>query len=61
LFAVRDVFKRIYIFSDNDANFAGQKAAYTLAHRLILEDFVAIVEVPDRIGDFNNVVKQGIK
>jgi putative DNA primase/helicase len=53
--------KRIYIFSDNDANFAGQKAAYTLAHRLILEDFVAIVEVPDRIGDFNNVVKQGIK
>jgi len=41
----------VIIFSDNDRNFTGQKAAYTLANRLILHNKISVsVYVPSRPG-----------
>jgi putative DNA primase/helicase len=40
---------RLIIFGDHDANFAGQKAAYTLAHRLH-RDLTIEVKIPDGPG-----------
>jgi len=48
--------RKIIIFADNDANFAGQAAAYVLAHRLYLKDCIVSVEIPDIVGDFNDVL-----
>jgi len=45
--------KKIVIFADNDANFAGHKAAYSLAHKLYLNDYLVEVRIP-RLGDFND-------
>ena len=43
--------KRLTIYADNDNNFTGQKAAYTLAHRLALqEDIDVLVCVPSIAG-----------
>jgi len=50
--------KKIIIFGDNDANFAGQKAAYNLAHRLIIGGYIVDVEIPDIIGDWNDCLKK---
>lgn len=48
--------KRIIIFGDNDANYSGQKAAYTLANKLYLAGLLVEVEIPPTIGDdWNNV------
>ena len=41
--------RHLFIFGDNDAKFGGQKAAYTLAHRLHLE-FVIEVKIPPVSG-----------
>lgn len=41
-FAVPDGVKAVSIFGDNDANFTGQKAAYTLANRLARTHQVAV-------------------
>ncbi len=47
--------KDVLIFSDNDLNFTGQRAAYNLAHRLYNEGINVKVEVPIHAGtDFLN-------
>ena len=43
--------KRVEIYGDNDANFAGQKAAYTLAKRLVAEKIKTHVLISEQ-GDF---------
>jgi putative DNA primase/helicase len=43
----------VIVFADNDANYAGQVAAYTLANKLMIQHgLVADVVVPGRVGDF---------
>jgi putative DNA primase/helicase len=46
----------VTIYADRDKNFAGQAAAYQLAHRLMLAGIEAAVEVPPSIGDFADLV-----
>lgn len=42
----------VIIYSDNDANFAGQKAAYDLANRLVVKNKLRVsVEIPSVAGD----------
>ena len=49
--------KEVVIFSDNDANFRGQSAAYKLANRLVeREGILATVEIPKEIGDYADLV-----
>ena len=49
--------KEVIIFGDNDANFTGEKAAYTLANKLYLKDLIVDVMIPNQVGDFNDVLK----
>ncbi|EPZ16173.1 hypothetical protein M622_03065 [Thauera terpenica 58Eu] len=42
----------VIIFADNDANFAGQAAAYRAAHRLALRSIEAEVVIPPQVGDW---------
>jgi putative DNA primase/helicase len=53
-------FKDIIIFGDNDANKAGQMAAYTLANRLEIDrKIITQVEIPPDVGtDWNDVLMQ---
>lgn len=52
---VRDV----TIFADNDSNYAGQAAAYALAHRLAAKGIAAKVELPGSPDtDWNDVLLQ---
>jgi len=46
--------RRITIYADNDKNFVGLRAAYNLAHRLVLKDdyHAVFVERPLIIGDY---------
>lgn len=44
----------IVIFGDNDGNFAGQSAAFALAHRLTSQGKDVRVELPDEPGDWND-------
>lgn len=55
-FVPPDGIRRVTIFSDNDANYAGQKSAYALANKLFLNNYIVEVVVPDDVGDFNNVI-----
>lgn len=50
-------YRKIVIFGDADARFAGQKAAYALAHRLS-NNYVVTVRVPEK-GDYNDVLMRG--
>lgn len=44
--------EHVIIFADNDANFAGQAAAYRAAHRLTLRGIEAEVVIPPQVGDW---------
>lgn len=44
--------KKLVIFADHDANFAGQKSAYALAFRLAVKKFDVAVQVPPSVGDW---------
>lgn len=49
--------KRVLIFGDNDRKYAGQAAAYTLAHRLICRGIEVAIRLPDQVGkDWNDVL-----
>jgi putative DNA primase/helicase len=48
--------KRIIVFGDNDRNFAGQSAAYTLARRLESDERAVEVQIPAVVDtDWNDV------
>jgi len=55
-FEVPDGVKRLVIFADNDKNYAGQKSAYILAHRLALKGMEVSVNVPPDVGDYLDVL-----
>ena len=43
---------RVIVFGDNDVNFTGQKASYTLANRLIVKNnIVSDVDIPEIPGE----------
>jgi putative DNA primase/helicase len=44
----------VIIFGDHDESFAGQSAAYGLAHRLKSEGFDVEVRLPTFLGDWND-------
>ncbi len=49
--------KHIIVFADNDDNFAGQHAAYSLAHRLRGEGYRVEVRIPDLADtDWNDML-----
>ena len=53
--------RRLTIFADHDTNFAGQLAAYTLAHRLHRLDLGLAVEVnvpPEPDSDWLDVLNR---
>ena len=51
--------KKVVIFGDNDANFAGHSAAYRLANRLSLAGLEVEVKFPENIGeDWADVIKR---
>lgn len=53
--------KKVVIFADNDANFAGEKAAYQLAFKLVSKrrGVVQEIKVPETTGwDWNDVLIQ---
>lgn len=57
-FAVPEGVEELVIYGDNDASYAGQKAAYSRAHRAVVFDTIrARVEIPDQAGcDWNDVL-----
>lgn len=53
--------RNIIVFADNDGNFAGQHAAYSLAHRLKADGYLVEVRIPDLADtDWNDMLIQGI-
>jgi putative DNA primase/helicase len=54
--------ERVIVFADRDENFAGQAAAYALASRLAGKKYSVSVQIPERVGDWNDVLieKKGL-
>ena len=50
--------RELIVFADNDPNFAGQKAAFAVAHRLKLKGFGVEVIVPPEHGDWLDVLNR---
>lgn len=51
------IVKRVTIFGDNDANYAGHAAAYQLAHRLVRKGLDVEMQIPPEVGqDWNDVL-----
>jgi putative DNA primase/helicase len=46
-----DIVKRVDIYADNDASYCGQRAAYTLAERLVRAGIKAEVKLPPVVGE----------
>ncbi len=44
--------EHVIVFADNDANFAGQAAAYRAAHRLAIKGYEVEVCIPPSVGDW---------
>ena len=59
-FKIPDGVEELVIFADNDAHFAGQRAAYTRANAAVMRDGVKCrVEVPPVAGaDWNDVLRE---
>jgi putative DNA primase/helicase len=51
--------KNVVIFADNDYNFTGLKSAYILANKLYLKGFKVQVQIPPKVGDWNDVLMKG--
>lgn len=53
---------KVIIFGDNDENYTGQTAAFSLAKRLVTSGIRAEIKIPDEIGhDWNDVFcRQGV-
>lgn len=52
-FVVPKGINSVIVFSDNDKNFTGQKAAFNLANRLVVREKLDVsVEIPEMVGDF---------
>lgn len=57
-FLVPQGVRRLTIIADNDATFTGQRAAYSLAHKVRLRDKIEVrVMVPGEIGDINDILR----
>lgn len=55
-----DGVRSVVIFGDNDAKYAGQHAAFTLAHRLACRGLAVRIEIPSSVGDdWNDVLMKG--
>jgi len=53
--------KQVVVFGDNDKTYTGQRAAYRLANRLVVErGMVVDVDIPEIEGDFNDVLITGV-
>jgi putative DNA primase/helicase len=47
----------VTVFADNDSNYRGQAAAYTLANRLTtMQGRICVVEMPREVGDYADVL-----
>jgi putative DNA primase/helicase len=52
--------KHVIVFGDNDRGFAGQLAAYNLAHTLALKTYCVEVRIPKEPGtDWNDMIEVG--
>ena len=61
-FEVPDGVKRLVVFADNDKNFTGQQAAYTLARRCELSGIRCDVVIPPTAGtDWADEIEKDIK
>lgn len=57
-FVAPDGVEFVTVFADNDANYRGQAAAYRLAFNLMeKQKKIAVVEVPERLGDYADILK----
>lgn len=57
-----DTVSNIIVFGDTDSSYAGQAAAYALAHKLKAKGFHVDVRIPDDTGDdWNDVLRGNIQ